>query len=163
MSKNQQLQIRVSAEEKARIQQLASHAGVDVSKWVLRQVLPTIDKQFQALCKTLAARPAQRAYALAELNDFLTKLSTRQFAQAVRRPPEAQLPPFEANYLAAMIAHAAATKAAATPKWIDEIPPLDMPWFASSLKNLRLHLLTSAPPAFRKRNLFIDSTVGNRV
>jgi hypothetical protein len=28
---------------------------------------------------------------------------------------------------------------------------------------LRLHLLLSAPPAFRRRNIFLDASVGDRV
>ena len=36
-------------------------------------------------------------------------------------------------------------------------------WFASELKSLRLHLLTKSPAPFRRRNLFVDSTLGDRV
>jgi hypothetical protein len=43
------------------------------------------------------------------------------------------------------------------------VKPLERPWFASSLKSLRLHLLTASPPPFRRRNLFVDSTIGDRV
>ena len=57
---------------------------------------------------------------------------------------------------------AAARVAKRPPRWVDEIPPLRIPWFASELASLRLHLLTSSPPAFRKRNLFVDSTLGGR-
>jgi len=162
MPKTEQLQIRVSAEDKARIQRRAAAARMDVSKWVLRQVLPPVEARFQDLCETLAARPSQRAFALAELNDLLARLSARELAQAVRHPPDARLPPFEANYVAAMIAHAAAAKQSRAPRWIDDIAPLERPWFSSALKSLRLHLLTSSPPAFRSRNLFVDSSVGDR-
>ena len=163
MAKSEQLQIRVSAEEKARIQQRAIAAGMDVSKWVLRQVFPLAEEKFQALCEAVVASSVDRSYAFADINDFLARLYAREFLQAVRHPPEVDLAPFEANYLAAMITHTAAQKAAIVPHWIDTVQPLDTPWFASSLKSLSLHLLTNSPPAFRRRNLFIDSTVGDRI
>jgi hypothetical protein len=40
---------------------------------------------------------------------------------------------------------------------------LPQPVFGSELKALRLHLLTNSPPAFRRRNIFIDATLGDRV
>jgi len=163
MQKSQQLQIRVSAEEKARIQQMAVGAGMDVSKWVLQQVLPPQAERFQALCAALIAKPDERSYTLAEFNDFFARLSDKAFLQAVNKPPRVQLPPFEENYIAAMIAHTAALKAITVPQWIGDVKRLETPWFASSLKSLRLHLLTRSPPAFRSRNLFIDSSVGSRI
>lgn len=163
MSKSQQLQIRVTAEEKARIQQRAAEAGMDVSKWVLMQVLPPAVQRFQTICSELAASPDKSSYTLSELNDFLSSLNRNVFAAAVREPPRAQLSPFAANYVAAMLAHAAALKSVAAPSWIRDIKPLDEPWFASTLKNLRLHLLTSSPCAFKSRNIFIDSSIGDRV
>lgn len=163
MAKSQQLQIRVTDDEKAQIQQRAALAGMDVSKWVLMQVLPPAAERFQAICTALAANPGNRAYALADLNDFLSSLNGKVLAEAVREPPQVQLSPFEANYVAAMIAHVATLRSVAAPRWVHDIEPLDEPWFTSSLKSLRLHLLTNSPPAFRSRNLFIDSSIGDRV
>ena len=163
MPKSQQLQIRVTAEEKALIQQRAAEAGMDVSKWVLMQVLPPAVQRFQTICSELAASPDKSSYTLAELNDFLSSLNRNMFAAAVREPPRAQLSPFAANYVAAMLAHAAALKSIAAPSWIRDVKPLDEPWFASTLENLRLHLLTSSPCAFKAQNIFIDSSIGDRV
>ena len=84
------------------------------------------------------------------------------FERTVRHVPEISLPPFEANYLAAMIEYAAMSKRAVPPDWTRTVPALERPWFASSLKSLRLHLLTNSPPPFRRRNLFVDSSVGQR-
>ncbi len=78
--KSQQLQIRVSAQEKAQIQNRAAEAGMDVSKWVLRQVLPPPAERFQALCLALAATPDKRSYTLAEINDFFSTLSDKAFS-----------------------------------------------------------------------------------
>lgn len=163
MAKSQQMQIRVTAEEKAVIQQQAAEAGMDLSKWVLMQVLPPAAQRFQALCTALAANPDTRSYVFAELNDFISSLGGKAFAAAVCESPRVQLFPFEANYVAAMITHTSRLKNLPAPRWVRDVEPLDKPWFASSLKSLRFHLLTCSPPAFKSRNLFIDSSIGDRV
>ena len=132
VGKTHQLQIRVSAEDKARV-------------------------------RARASRPDARSYTFAELQDWFHRLTGGEFIWAVRHAPEAPLPPFEANYLAATVEHAAAIKGVDPPRWTATVEPLDAPWFASSLRSLRLHLLTHSPPPFRRRNLFIDSSVGQRV
>lgn len=163
VSKTQQLQIRISAQDKTLIRARAANAGMDVSKWVLQQVLPPAEREFQALCRALAARPDARSFTFAEFQDWLNRLTGSEFVRAVRHAPEVQLPPFEANYLAATVEHAAAIKGVHPPRWTVAVEALDAPWFASSLKSLRLYLLTHSPPPFRRRNLFIDSSVGQRV
>ena len=163
MPKTTQLQIRVSVEEKARIQALAARAGMDVSKWVLSRLLPPSERAFHALCRALATLPEHRSTTLAEVHDLLARLPGPAFTEAVRHPPPQPLPAFEANYVAAMVEHAAAAKGEPAPGWVATIEPLDRPWFATELKGLRLHLLTRSPPAFRRRNLFVDSTIGDRV
>ncbi len=163
VGKNSQLQIRISAEDKARIQERAAGAGMDVSKWVLNLVLPPVEQEFQALCRELATRSHARSYILAEVQDLLDSLNGKDFERAIRHAPEVLLPPFEANYLAAMIEYAATLKGTFPPAWTKEVPALERPWFASSLTSLRLYLLTNSPPPFRRRNLFVDSSVGQRV
>jgi hypothetical protein len=49
------------------------------------------------------------------------------------------------------------------PTWTRKIGPLEAPQFGSKLQALRLHLLTHSPAAFRRRNIFIDASVGDRV
>jgi hypothetical protein len=71
--------------------------------------------------------------------------------------------PVRANQLAAMIELRAAELRVRPPAWVEQVPPLATPWFATSLVGLRLHLLCNSPPAFRRRNLFVDSTLGDRV
>ena len=163
MGKDRQLQIRISAEDKVRIQERAAGAGMDVSNWVLNLVLPPVEREFQALCRELVTRSHARSYVFAELNDLLGRVSGEDFQRAVRYAPENILPPFEANYFAAMIEYAAMLKGTVPPAWTRTVPALERPWFASSLKSLRLHLLTNSPPPFRRRNLFVDSSVGQRV
>ena len=163
MSKTSQLQIRIDINEKARIRQRAQSAGMDVSKWVLRQLLPPGEEHFQTLCKELAEKPALRAYILAEFHDFFKRLGPQEFSRATQYSPTAQLAPFEANYVAAMLEYTAAAKDVPVPGWVKDVVPLEMPWFASSLQSLRLYLLANSPPAFRRRNLFIDSSIGSRI
>ncbi len=163
VGKDQQLQIRISAEDKARIQERATRAGMDVSKWVMNLVLPSVEREFQALCRELVMPAHAPSYVFAELNDMLGRVNGDDFARAVRYAPEISLPPFEANYLAAMIEYVAMSKGVGPPDWTRTVPPLERPWFASSMESLRLYLLTTSPPPFRRRNLFVDSSVGQRV
>ena len=163
MAKTGQLQIRVSAEDKVRIRQHAERAGMNVSEWVLRRLLPPVESEFQKLCGELAAHPESRSYGLAHLHDLFARLDARDFQLAVREPPAATLPMFEANYVAAMIEYAAHAKEVRPPDWTREVPPLEEPWFGAPEQSLRLYLLTGSPPPFRRRNLFVDSSVGDRV
>ena len=163
VSKNRQLQIRISSEDKARIQERAASAGMDVSNWVLNLVLPPVEREFQDLCRELSMRSHARSYILAEVQDLLERLNRKDFEHAVQHAPEFSLPSFEANYLAAMIEHTAMYKEAVPPAWTNTVPALERPWFASSLKSLRLYLLTNSPAPFRRRNLFVDSSVGQRI
>jgi hypothetical protein len=102
-------------------------------------------------------------FALAELNSFLSGLTARDLRDAVAAPPPPGLTPFLLNYITAMVEQACARRGVAIPAWTRTIPPLLEPFFASVLMSLRLHLLTHSPPAFRRRNIFIDSSVGERI
>ena len=161
-TKSEQLQIRISPTDKARIRDRAAEAGMTVSDWVLCQAFPPVEQQFRALVEALAANPGKRSFAFAAIHDFLDRLSSSELAQSVSNPPGIGLAPFEANYLAAMVEYAAASKGVAPPRWTGAVPPLPEPWFGTSLMSLRLHLLTCSPPPFRRRNLFVDSSIGQR-
>lgn len=161
--KDRQLQIRVTAAQKTAIQRAAARAGLDVSRWVLNRLLPPHRQRFGELTHALAEEAADRRYVLAELNDFITALGARELADATAEPPPPGLPPYWANYVAAMVETAANRQHVAPPAWTAAIAPLDEPMFGTPLASLRLHLLTASPPAFRRRRIFIDATVGNRV
>ena len=49
------------------------------------------------------------------------------------------------------------------PAWTGKIEALAEPVFGSALPSLRLYLLTHSPASFRRRNIFIDSSVGAQV
>ena len=161
-SKTEQLQVRVSPSEKLAIKKQAELAGMSMSEWVLAKVLPSAQVRFEALVAELG-RAEKPGYAFAELLEFLGALDAAEFERAVAEPPEAPLDLYWQNYLAATVEHAASLKQAKPPAWTEHVPRLDRPVFASELESLRLHLLVNSPPAFLKRDIFIDASVGERV
>ncbi len=160
-TKSAQLQIRVSPAEKAAIQRAARRAGMDMSTYVLARVLPAGARRFQELTGA-CADPESGRYALADLNARLAKLGDTELQEVVASPPPA-LTPYLANYVAAMVELACAQRGVAPPAWTRAIAPLTEPVFGSALMSLRLYLLTHSPPPFRRRNIFIDASVGSRV
>ena len=163
MAKTEQLQIRVSPEEKSLIRARALDAGMGMSDWVLLRLFPPVEVRFRECLEALAADPDGTSFTLAALHDLLAGLGGRQITHGLRNPPGVSLPSFEANYVAAMVEFAAMTQGVSPPTWTGDIPPLDRPWFGTDLMSLRLHLLTQSPAVFRRRNIFIDTSVGGRV
>jgi len=155
-AKSEQLQIRVSSAQKTAIQRAAVRAGLDMSAYVLSR------ERFDALVAACADTSSGR-YALAELNSFLSGLNAADFRDAVALAPTAPLTPFIANYVAAMVEYGCSRLAVPTPSWTRGVEPLAEPAFATTLQSLRLHLLTHSPAPFRRRNIFIDTTLGARV
>jgi hypothetical protein len=161
VAKSTQLQIRVSPAEKLAIQRAARHAGLGMSAYVLARLLPSTTQRFRELMD--ACRDTDRArFALAALNSWLAHLAAGELPDAVAVAP-AGLSPYLANYVAAMVEFTCAMREVAPPAWIRTIEPLREPAFGTQLSSLRLHLLTHSPPPFRRRNIFIDSTVGQQV
>jgi uncharacterized protein (DUF1778 family) len=160
--KTSQLQLRVSHEEKAAIQRAARRAGMDMSEFVLSRVLPAYEQKVQGLLSGLKD-DAARSFVLAELNDLLARLTPEELRQAIATAPPSWLSAELGNYWAAMVEHACAARRIRPPAWTLAIALLEKPMFGSSLESLRLHLLANSPPAFRRRNIFIDTTIGGRV
>ena len=161
IAKSAQLQIRVSPAAKAAIQRAARRAGMDMSAYVLARVLPAPARRFQDL--TAACRdPGSERFALAELNAWLATIGAGELQEAVASPPPG-LTSYLANYIAAMVEYACAHHGVPPPAWTRTIAPLTEPVFGSGLMSLRLHLLTHSPAPFRRRNIFIDASVGDRV
>ena len=162
LPKTTQMQIRVSASEKTAIQRAASRAGMDMSAYVLARVLSVPASQFRDAIRDCADSASTR-FALAELNSLLTQFTADELRDAVAAPLPPGLSPFLENYIAAMVEYACGMRAIAVPAWTRAIAPLSEPVFGSELQSLRLYLLTHSPPPFRVRNIFIDSTLGDRV
>ncbi len=162
MNQSSQLQIRVSPLEKKSIRQAAKQAGLGMSEYVLSRLFPQQSVVFSKLVKKLEVAK-DPAFILAEIHDLLVKMNSSEFADAFTENSLRQLTPYLQNYIAAMIEQAALQKKADIPPWLKDIKILKDPVFGSHLKSLRLHLLTNSPIPFRKRNIFIDSTLGDRI
>jgi hypothetical protein len=160
-SKLSQLQIRISRLEKAAIQRAAKRAGMDMSSYVLSRLISVPAADFQKCIA--AAAGGKLSSGLAELNSLLTRLSSFELELAVANAPAVVASPFLANYVAAMVELACARREIAVPRWTVTVQPLDDPWFANTSTALRHYLLTSSPAPFRRRNIFIDSSLGSRV
>lgn len=163
--KTQQLQIRVSATEKAAIRHAAARAGLDISAYVLTRVHAVARREFEQAVATVAARDGEGGrYALADLNRLLSAFTAAELCDAVAAGvASARLSEVSANYVAAMVETACARRGVPVPAWTREIRPLLEPLFGSALHSLRLHLLTQSPAPFRRRNIFIDASVGDQV
>jgi uncharacterized protein (DUF1778 family) len=161
-TKTQQLQIRVTPEQKSALAQLARRASQDVSSFVLSRALPSAALRFSEILSALG-NADQRRFVLAELNDLLTELAPRELLQVTGDADLRGLSPYLQNYVAAMVELAAHQKGVAPPAWVHEVAGLDEPQFATPLEGLRLHLLRASPVPFKRRNIFIDSSLGDRV
>ena len=119
----------------------------------------SIAEDFQRLAGQL--RSVQPSYVLAEMNDLLASASGAEI-ESLSAPPIAD--PYLANYVAAMVEQAAHLSGGVRPpRWTSNIVPLARPAFAVPWMVLRAHLLLESPVPFRRRNIFIDSTIGDRV
>jgi hypothetical protein len=160
--KTAQLQIRVSAAEKAAIRAAARRAGQDMSTFVLARVLGAAGERFDAHVAA-CIDPQRGGFGYAELNEYLSGLAAAELGAAVERAPRVRLDAYAANYVAALVESACVRRHVDVPAWVGEIEPLGEPVFGSTLASLRLHLLVNAPAAFRRRNLFVDAGIGDRV
>ena len=160
-TKSGQLQIRVSPAQKAAIRRAARRAGLEMSAYVLARLLPAPAPRFQDLTGACGESQDGR-FALAELNSWLASLGAGELQDAVSSPPP-RLTPYLANYVAAMVEYACSKSGVAPPSWLGATPPLIEPVFGSALMSLRVYLLTHSPAPFRRRNIFIDASVGSRV
>ena len=156
------MQIRVTPGQKRELERCARAAGLDLSSWMLGRLIPPRRESFAKLVRALASQ-RDSSYVLAELGDLLSSLDRAELGSVVDTLPAAHLDELAANQLAAMVETVATKKGIRPPSWTNDIEPLRTPWFPTTLLSLRLHLLCNSPPAFRRRNLFVDSTLEHRV
>lgn len=161
-ARSKQLQIRVTAAEKAAIKRRARNAGLDVSAYMLWRALPDLDARVAAIFAALR-EDRNRSFALAEFHDLLAGLAPMELGPALERVEVRDLTPDVQNYVAAMVEQAADEAGIPAPMWTRDIAPLDEPHFATSLRGARLYLLRAAPVAFRRRNIFAEAPLGARV
>src|SRR5437016_860540 len=98
--KTEQLQIRVTARQKATLRRLARTAGQDVSTYVLARALPAVRDSVADIVRTLRHGEDHRL-TLAELNDAVHGLTPNELAEAGARIDVRSLSPFLQNYVAA--------------------------------------------------------------
>lgn len=124
----------------------------------------TTPEAFRHLTAELGKLPpcgdVKPGYILAELNDVLTAAAGDQFD--FLEAPQIQ-DPYLANYVAAMVELAAHIRGVVPPAWTSGIQPLSQPVFAVPWQSLRAHLLLESPVPFRRRNIFINASIGGRV
>jgi len=160
--KDEQIQIRVTSEEKAALRKRAALMGMDLSSYILSEALPLESRKLQDLIDQLASAMNYKSV-LAEINDLLESFSGKKLKKAIEQLSLGELDNFQVNYLTAMIEFACLRNNIAPPEWTKNISPLSEPYFASKLKSLRLYLLINSPAPFKARNIFIDSSLGDRV
>jgi hypothetical protein len=160
-TKTEQIQIRVTRAEKRDLVQRARAAGLDLSSWMLGRLSPPHAVTFRELVRSLAAAP-DPSYVFAEIGELLSGLRRDQWSAAVEVLPPVQLGALPANLLAAMVELRATRLGVRPPIWTQQIQPLPQPWFPTALVSVRLELLCNSPPAFRRRNLFVTSTLEHR-
>ncbi len=137
-----------------------------MSTYVLARLLPEAADRFATMVASLDDTEEdrdRRRFVLAAVHDFLQACPPIVFTEAVGGADLRRLPPWIQNYVAAMVEVAAQAKAVPPPARVRSIPPLETPHFATQLKSLRPHLLRASPVPFKRRNLFVDATVGDRV
>ncbi len=103
---------------------------------------------------------ANSAFVLAGLNDLLTTAAGNQL-EFLEAPAIEDA--YLSNYVAALVELAAHRSGVCPPLWTSAVAPLSKSVFAVPWLSLRAHLLTESPVPFRRRNIFIDSSLGARV
>ena len=161
-TKTEYLQIRLTPEEKAELKRRAEEVGQDLSTFVMSRTLPPAGERFREILRMLSEE-GDGTYALAALHDFLVDLAPTEFSPAVEDATLDALSPFLQSYVAAMVEVAADQKQRPPPRWTTGVAGVDEPYFATPLRGLRLYLLQVAPVPFKRRNLFVDATLGARV
>ena len=156
------LQIRMTSEQKEGIRDAAATANTDMSSWILSKVANSQSKEFLLIVEKLASLKEQ-SYVYAELHDFLSNCNSSSFSLAVQAIPNLNLSTFQLNYVAAMVEQRAQQLHQTLPDWCRETNRLETPYFGSSLKSLSFYLLLNSLIAFRRRNIFIDSSIDDRI
>jgi hypothetical protein len=109
---------------------------------------------------TVRLDEGKSAFILAELNDLLTAADGDEISSL---PPACIGDQYLANYVAAMVELAAHLRGVLPPPWTSGIKPLAKPVFIVPWQSLRAHLLLESPVPFRRRNIFINASIGARV
>jgi hypothetical protein len=161
-TKTDYIQIRISKKEKEHFIKLARWKKLSLSGWILDRIRAEIPPiEINELYSKLK-HASDSSYIFALLNDYFIKINEYQWANLVTQKPE-NLDSENLCYLASMIERTAELRGFKIPDWVKNVDSLWIPYFGSNVKKLRLHLLVNSPVSFKKRNIFIDSSIGERV
>ncbi len=133
----------------------------DMSSWILERCIPAVQEYFLELTAQLGGSSKLSSHLFANLHDFLRELDAAQLQQLELHQPYKNTMSY--NYLAAMIEYRAEQLGVEPPRWTSWIQPYSEPYFGTDLKSLKEYLLLRSPLVFRRRNLFMDATLGDRV
>jgi len=123
------------------------------------EVMRSTNETFASLAREVGL--ADRiSYPLAELNDLLTAASGVEVGSL---PWPAIEEPYRLNYVTCMVEFAAHRTGVAPPFWTASVSPQAEPRFIDSSPSLRAHLLTASPVPFRRRNIFMGTSLGGGV
>lgn len=104
--------------------------------------------------------PSDPSFALAAIHSLLSGFSAQQLREAAAALPLVQLSHYRASYLAAMAESAGDAQRLKAPAWTRPVEPLAAPIFGAALAALRPYLLTHSPAPLRRRDIFVDSSIG---
>lgn len=126
---------------------------------VARYVPPTIKELSTKLLDGESAR-----LCLAEfVDDFLSADRAERIRLTAEKPQSVADPKINA-YMAAAVEHLCFQHGVPVPAWVNEPEYfLPVPWFPLNYQNIRAIVLAESPVPFRRRNIFVDSTVLQRV
>ncbi|MBN1115197.1 MAG: hypothetical protein JXA66_07645 [Oligoflexia bacterium] len=161
--KSDTIQIRVSANDKKKLKRLADTNRLTISEYIIKMcLLDNTSDTLRQIYSELACAGNDKSYYFAFLNDYLMKVPVYLWKSITDYKPDF---PEQGDlaYVAALMEQTAHVRNLSTPSWCSDVKALDEPFMASSIKKLRLYLLINSPVPFRKRNIFIDSSAGDRV
>lgn len=163
--KSSHLQIRLTVAQKEAIRKASAAAGLEMTEWILKKIFPGPKVKFLLLLNALklVENKPDRRFVLNDLNAFLSGLDAHLLTEVVMDDPGLSFGALMENYVAAMVEEACVRQGCHPPQWSSECRGVKEPYFATAMSSLRLYLLCNAPVAFRKRNIFVDSTVGDLV
>jgi len=140
----------------------AQCAGMEMSSWVKKQLFSKDKRTYLDILKhVIPGENNKEGFAL--FHDFLNNITPTLLADVVVDLPERLRDTLSGNYMAAMVEVACHIKGVIPPLWVQKYKGLMTPYFSSTLPSLRMYLMQSSPPPFRRRNIFIDASIGDRV
>ena len=161
-NRSEYIQMRISPRDKKKLVQIARMHNMTLSKWILSKVrIENSVAELKRIYNEFSKR-SKESYLFAQLGDYLMNVPNELWLEFVSIKPE-NMESDQLSYVAAIIDQLSVIRDLEKPHWITEIKGHDKPYFGSDLQSLRLYLLIKSPVAFRQRNIFIDSSAGERV